>query len=99
MTYDLRMFIAVAEQPRDRDPAISAFAMATTGDLLGSVAAIAEVRTRPSDRLHRVEGQLRNAQFLVEGDFDRTVILAEFAAVQDALRAVSRETGIIERNP
>jgi DNA-binding FrmR family transcriptional regulator len=48
-------------------------------------------RTRNLNRLRRIEGQIRGLQHMVEGDRTCADILMQMAAVQEALRAVSRE--------
>jgi DNA-binding FrmR family transcriptional regulator len=48
-------------------------------------------RARNLNRLRRIEGQVRGLQNMVEGDRYCADILVQLGAVQEALRAVSRE--------
>jgi DNA-binding FrmR family transcriptional regulator len=48
-------------------------------------------RVRNLNRLRRIEGQVRGLQNMVEGDRYCADILVQLGAVQEALRAVSRE--------
>ena len=51
----------------------------------------AGAKARNRNRLRRIEGQVRGLQHMVEGDRYCADVLVQVAAVQEALRAVSRE--------
>ncbi len=70
---------AVAEQPEPK------------GDGRRAVAVDPDARARNLNRLRRIEGQVRGIQSMVEDDRYCADVLVQVAAVQEALRAVSRE--------
>ena len=56
-----------------------------------AVAVDADLKERNTNRLKRIEGQVRGLQKMVEDDRYCADILTQVSSVQEALRAVSRE--------
>jgi DNA-binding FrmR family transcriptional regulator len=56
-----------------------------------AIAVDASVKERNGKRLRRIEGQVRGIQKMVEDDRYCADVLTQISAVQEALRAVSRE--------
>ncbi len=56
-----------------------------------AVAVDADLKERNTNRLKRIEGQVRGLQKMVEEDRYCADILTQVSSVQEALRAVSRE--------
>ncbi len=67
--------------------------MAADADAPGraAVAVDPDIKARNQKRLRRIEGQVRGIQQMVEHDRYCADVLTQISAVQEALRAVSRE--------